>query len=422
MSGAANTTTQIAGSRTAASIRREDHRAFTILGLSPLSHIVIIGLAGLIWWIARGMVAQTVTLENSAVVKFTLAESLRQSWAIVEPQSPATVSIDVSGPSAEVSKFAGLLAANRDAFGYVYVIKPSDIESFRPEGSSFYTFEQDLAEFRETGVESIKPAEVKILAPAPGRMQTIRIEPIVSRTALIEVRNQVMGDVPGFTVNVTVQAGFELEVSGPAGRVREISNAEGLPELRIVKVDVAQLLKTKAQGDGKNREQILQDGFTELLDLVSADGVSVRRKGADAVVSQVPVRFTFDAQLDYAEAPERDIPVSVRMPAWMIERGVRVEGVPRTKKVVMQVLRRQLPDFNEANVSVVLDLSKIKFADLKNIEAPEGDGPGQRKARLNGLYFALDINTEKLTYRFLRADMTASQYVPAEEIRLVWVE
>lgn len=113
---------------------------------------------------------------------------------------------------------------------------------------------------------------------------------------------------------------------------------------------------------------------------------------------------------------------SVRLASWMVEKGVRVEGLPAGVTVVMQVLRPLVPEFNDKNVSVVLDLSRVQFSELKNVEAPEGGGPGVRRARLSGLDYSLDVAFEKGTYRFARSDVSERRYLPAEEIRLVWEE
>jgi hypothetical protein len=419
MSGAA--TTQITGARTAASLRREERRGFSILGMSPATHIVLIGLACLIWWIARGMVNQTVTVENAAEVQFTLDDRLKSQWSIVTPKTVPTVSVDLSGPSAEVAAYASNLQANRGVFRYVYTIKPSDVERLAADTNEQAVIERELSDFREEG-DSLKQAEVRILPPAAGRMQSVKLERVITRDAQIVIKDRISGEIPGYTMRVSVQDGFLLEVNGPAGRVREISGEDGRPALRIVVVDVAQLVANKAKVDAKDREQVLRDGFTENLDLVTLEGVSIQRKGTDTVVSQVPIRFSFEAQRDFTDTPAKDFPVSVIMAPWMLEKGVRFEGVARTVNVLMLVLRKQLQDFNDSNVSVVLDLSKLQFTDLKNIEQPEGGGPGPRRARLTGLYYSLVINIDKLTYKFKRDDVTARQYVPAEEIRLVWTE
>lgn len=419
MSGA--TTTQVTGARTAASIRREDRRSFAILGMSPATHIVLIGLACLIWWIARGMVNQTVTVENAAEVHFALDERLRSQWAIVPPKPTPTVSVDLSGPSAEVAAYAGSLQSNRGVFRYVYTIKPSDVERLAVDAYDQAVIERELSEFHEEG-DTLKQAEVRILAPAAGRMQSVKLERIITREAQIVIKDRISGEIPGYTVTATVQDGFVLEVNGPSSRVREISGEDARPALRVVIVDIAQLVANKSKVDAKEREQVLRDGFTENLDLATVDSVSIRRKGADTVVSQVPVRFSFEAQIDYTATPGKDFPVSVIMAPWMLEKGVRIEGVAKKVNVLMLVLRKQLPDFNEDNVAVRLDLSRLQFTDLKNIEAPEGGGPGPRRARLTGLNYSLAINKDKLTYKFLNDRITANEYVPAEEIRLVWSE
>lgn len=421
MSGGANTTTQIGASRTAASLRREERRGFAIFGMSPLSHLVILGLAALIWWIARGMVNQTLTVDNAAGVTFTMSESLRSEWVIVPPRNPPTVSIDLSGPNAEVSRFASTLTANRGVFRYTYNIKPQDVAQLEVDRSLQATLEVELSEFKEEG-ESLRPAEVRILPPAPGRKQSVRLEKIVRSDALILVNERITGEVSGHSVTAKVQDGFELEVSGPASRVRELSNEDGRPLLRIVSVNVGQLVATKAQVERKEREIILREGFTENIDLVAVDGVVIRRKGTDAPVSQVPLRFTFETPRDWAQPPGITMAPSVRLASWMVEKGVRVEGLPAGVTVVMQVLRPLVPEFNDKNVSVVLDLSRVQFSELKNVEAPEGGGPGVRRARLSGLDYSLDVAFEKGTYRFARSDVSERRYLPAEEIRLVWEE
>lgn len=422
MSGAANTTTQITGTRNAASFRREDRRGFTILGMSPISHLVLLALACLIWWIARGMVNQTLTVENAAEVHFELDPRLRAEWAIVRQPTVATTSLDLSGPSAEVASFASSLQANRGVFRYVYTIKPSDVERLQTDSSDQTMFERELSEFRAEG-DTLKQAEVRILEPAAGRIQTVRLERIVIRDVFIVTRDRVVGDIPGYKTSYTVQEGFVLEVAGPASRVRETSGEDGRPTLRVSIVDVNQLVTNKAKVDAKERDAVLRDGFTENVDLVMVEGVNVRRKGTDTAVTQVPVKFTFEALKDYVETPAKDFPVSVIMAPWMLEKGVRFEGVAKQVNVLMLVLRNQVIEFNEGNVSVVLDLSKLQLSELKNIEQPEGGGPGTRRARLTGLYYSLVINTSRITEpRFKREDVSPRQFVPAEEIRLVWTE
>lgn len=424
MSGTTNTTTQIAGARTAASLRREDKRGFAILGLSPASHVVLLMLACLIWWIARGMVNQTLTVENAAEVHFELDPALKDTWAIVRTPNVATTSVDLSGPSAEVAASASSLQANRGVFRYVYTIKPADVERLQVDTNLQTTFERELAQFRVEG-QAIKKPEVRILDPGAGRVQSIRIEKMVVRDALALWRDRITGEIPGFKMSIAVQEDFQLEVFGPASRVREISGDDGRPTLRITTVDIVQLVSNRSKLDGKERDVVLREGFTEMLDLapVPVDGVTVRRKGTKTPVTQVPFKFTFEALKDYVETPARDFPVSVIMAPWMIEKGVRYEGVAKQVNVLMLVLRSQVSEFNDSNVSVVLDLSRLQLSELKNIEEPEGGGPGPRRARLTGLYYSLVINTSKITEpRFRRDDVSPRQYVPAEEIRLVWTE
>lgn len=420
MSGAANTTTQIAGTRTAASLRREERRGFSILGMSPATHVVLLALACLIWWIARGMVNQTLTVENAAEVHFELDPRVRATWAIVKSPQAVTTSVDLAGPSAEVAAFASSLQANKGVFRYVYVIKPSDIEKFAATQDEQVTLDRELSEFRAEG-ETLKQAEVRVLEPAAGRVQTVRLERIVVRDAPVLIKDRIIGEIAGFNSNAALQEGFQLEVVGPASRVRETSGEDGRPLLRIVVVELNTLVANRTKTEGKTREQVLQEGFSENLDLLPVEGVSVRRKGTDAPVTQVPVRFTFEALSDYTATPGRDFPVSVVLAQWMIEKGVRVEGVLKQVNVLMLLPRKQLREFNETNVSVVLDLSRIP-QDLKNVEVPEGGGPGPRKARLSGQYYSLIVNTERLSPRFLNDKVTVQEYLPAEEIRLVWTE
>lgn len=422
MSGAANTTTQIAGTRTAASLRREERRGFSVLGMSPITHVVLLALACLIWWIARGMVNQTLTVENAAEVHFELDPRLDTGWAIVRQPAVATTSLDLSGPSAEVAAFASSLQANKGVFRYVYTIKPSDVERLQTDGLDQTLFERELAEFRPEG-ETLKQAEVRILEPAAGRVQTVRLERKVRRDVYIVTRDRVLGEIPGYKTSWAVQEGFAVEITGPSSRVRETSGEDGSPSLRLSIVDVNALVSNKSKVDAKDRESVLRDGFTENLDLVLVEGVTILRKGTDTRVTQVPVRFTFEALKDYVETPAKDFPVSVIMAPWMLEKGVRFEGVAKQVNVLMLVLRNQIIEFNESNVSVVLDLSKLELSELKGIEQPEGGGPGTRRARLTGLYYSLVINTSRLTEpRFKRDDVSPRQFVPAEEIRLVWIE
>jgi len=422
MSGAANTTTQIAGTRTAASLRREERRGFSVLGMSPITHVVLLAQACLIWWIARGMVNQTLTVENAAEVHFELDPRLDTGWAIVRQPAVATTSLDLSGPSAEVAAFASSLQANKGVFRYVYTIKPSDVERLQTDGLDQTLFERELAEFRPEG-ETLKQAEVRILEPAAGRVQTVRLERKVRRDVYIVMRDRVLGEIPGYKTSWAVQEGFAVEITGPSSRVRETSGEDGSPSLRLSIVDVNALVSNKSKVDAKDRESVLRDGFTENLDLVLVEGVTILRKGTDTRVTQVPVRFTFEALKDYVETPAKDFPVSVIMAPWMLEKGVRFEGVAKQVNVLMLVLRNQIIEFNESNVSVVLDLSKLELSELKGIEQPEGGGPGTRRARLTGLYYSLVINTSRLTEpRFKRDDVSPRQFVPAEEIRLVWIE
>ena len=86
----------------------------------------------------------------------------------------------------------------------------------------------------------------------------------------------------------------------------------------------------------------------------------------------------------------------------------------------MEVLGDMKGNFSDKYVSVKIDLSRFKESDVR-IEAPEGGGPGPRKVKFSNIYYSLDINEEKLTYRFLSDKVTARKYRQTE-IEVVWTE
>src|SRR5690606_29859044 len=106
-------------------------------------HVVIAGLAVLLWGIARDMVVDTRTLQDTGRVRFELADDIEGQWRIFS-QETTSVHLEVSGPIAEINKFAGALDQNPGRFAYRYEIAATDIANLPVNSRQQVTLTVDI--------------------------------------------------------------------------------------------------------------------------------------------------------------------------------------------------------------------------------------------------------------------------------------
>ncbi|MCC6464719.1 MAG: hypothetical protein IT463_05205 [Planctomycetes bacterium] len=398
------------------SVRREGRGPAAFLGGSVPLHVVILALALLIWWIARNMVQVTRPLKDAATVRFQIEDGLQGQWRILPPES-MPVGIDVSGPTREINEFAAELSSNRNRFGYRYVITAADLENARVNERHQVQLTIDMKRL-EVDAEGGLPAELTV-QPLGERLFQVTLERFVSRMATVDLTG-IGGRLPGYEYSARTEAGFELEVFGPAGQLDAVTGPGGRAVLRVANVDVAQLLETKAKVEGKEVESILKQGLAVVnLQLVPVEGLQPRLRASGKIVAEAPVEISFTELQSYVPV-SAEFPVGVVLPNWLLQKGARVQGLARTVPVEMKVLASQREAFVTANLRVQIDLSAVRESDVQ-IEGPADGGPGPRRLKLSNLYYSLEINANKLTHRFDNPNVTAERYLPVE-VEIVWTE
>ncbi|MCA8912322.1 MAG: hypothetical protein KDB82_11505 [Planctomycetes bacterium] len=419
------------GASRRAETRRNDRRWS---GTGWFVHIVILGLAVLLWWIARDMVSVTQQLKDAGRVRFELSDELKNDWRVMG-QGLQPVSLEVSGPTKEINDFAAELDQNANRFTYRYEITAADIANVQVNRKQQLTLTVDIRKFEATS-EAVAPAELTVRPLGGERVFQITLERYVERKAYVDLANTSKGQIQvvlkegspprTYTYSAEAQPTNDLEVRGPASLVDAITDPNSLAKLRIA-VDAEQALANFVSLNQQTTEQVLQQGsIVSNMQLLPIEGVEVREIYKDdqgveqrRAVSLVNVRISFTPLQDYVQV-SRDFPVEIVYPNWLAQKGARVDNLPSSIPVDMKVLSSQRANFNEQNVHVRLDLSGLNRNEV-SIESVEGSNLKRIKV-LNG-YYSLDIDTTKLTYEFNNTSVTAELYQPiGGEITIVWTE
>ncbi|MBE7493101.1 MAG: hypothetical protein HS108_15275 [Planctomycetes bacterium] len=382
------------------------------------AHLIILVLAVVLWWIARDMVAVNRTLRDGATVRVMLEPELQGQWRVVPPDT-MKISLDVSGPTREINKFASELETSR-VFGYRYSVTAADIENLTPNARQQVTMQLDLRKLERAG-DSGAPAELTIKPVAGERTYQITLEQFIVRQAVVDLQGGVSGRIEGYSFTQRVQQDFDIEVFGPAGGVDAITNRGGRAVLSVASFDINTVLANKSRLEGKSIETLLRQGsLVANLQLVPVEGLVIRRRGQSVTVAEVPVEFTFAELQDWAKV-SGDLPVSVMLPNWLAQKKSLAMNVEKSLPVELEVLSSQRENFPSA-LRVVIDISQIKEAD-QTIEAPAGGGPGPRRLKLTNIYYALLITPrDRLTVKpFSNPKVTLDTYLPVE-LEISWVE
>lgn len=419
MSGPASSSMQ--GVRTAGAGRRDERRRSSRAKFGWQVHVVILVLAVLVWWIARQMVSVERTLQDVATVRFEIEESIREEWAIVDDPG-RRISLKIAGPTAEINRFVSGLGSRENGFSYVYRVTRADVENLKFNDRHRASLKIDLRRF-ELDSDSSEPPELKVERLPRDATFTVTLEQFIARDAVVDLTDGVTGRLTAYRFTQSVVTPRQLEVYGPAGIVESISEQRdgvALAVLRVAAEGIESIVRDQAQVAGKEFEEILKGGhLVSSFSLLPIEGLKLRHRESHAAVNEVPVRLKIDPLRHFVQVSGA-FPVSVQFPNWLLEKGATVEKAPIPVQVTMEVLGDMKGNFSDKYVSVKIDLSRFKESDVR-IEAPEGGGPGPRKVKFSNIYYSLDINEEKLTYRFLSDKVTARKYRQTE-IEVVWTE
>lgn len=429
--------TSVSGMRAPGGSKRGDARAEPRkrFQLGWIVHLFILILAALLWWIARDMVSVTKTLNEAGRVRFEVSDELKDDWRVMSG-SELSVTLEASGPTKEINDFATELDQSPGRFAYRYVITSGDIENLRVNSRNQVTLNADIRKFQATG-ESVAPPELNVRPLLSGDARFVvvleryitrpaQIELGASKTGEVQVQND-SGQMEAWTFEASEKLDTPINVYGPASQVDSITDAEGVAHPKV-SIDATQMLQNLAETSGKSTLSLVSGpDIITTLPIVPTPMVEVRedadnrRDGAPIVVAQVPVAFHFTRLQNYENVSD-NFPVNVVLPNWLARMGARVENLATTLQVDMKVLRGQIHNFspNTNNVKVMLNLSSLKQQDVE-IETIEGTD--QKRIVVTNAYYSLDVNTERLTYKFASDLVTPAQYLPiSEEISIVWTE
>jgi hypothetical protein len=381
-------------------------------------HVFLIGLAVVIWWIARDMVSVTRSLQDSARVRVELSPELEGQWRILS-SSTLPVTLEVSGPTKEINDFASELETNPGRFDFLYQITPSEVANLRANQRQQAVLRLDFSKLADSA-ESPAPAELTVRPLAGDRIYQVTLERYVARPAWVDLDSGITGRISGYSYERRIQGDLEIEVFGPASQVEAITGDDGRARLQVAEARVEQLVANKASVERREERSILDEGkLITTLPLVPVEGVQARRPDSGVPVQQVPVEITFMVLQNYVDV-RGDFPVSVTLPGWLVQRGAVVRGLPSELTVELEVLNNQRGNFNRQNVEVVLDLSHLTPDDV-SVETPESV-PGLHRAKASLQHYRLRINRDRLTYRFKNPDVTTDRYYPITEVTIEWTE
>ncbi|MCG3182119.1 MAG: hypothetical protein ICCCNLDF_00180 [Planctomycetes bacterium] len=422
--------TSVSGMRAPGASRRgETRRQERWVGFGWSVHIVILALAVLLWWIARDMVSVSQQLKDAGRVRFELSETLKGEWRIFS-QASLPVTLDVSGPTNEINKFASELEQSPGRFAYRYEITPADIANLQPDRRQQVQLTVETRNFEATS-EIVVSDELKVRPLGGERVFTVTLERFIQRDANVDLGAAAKGQIQvtlnrrdgrtetrAYSYSAEVTQDRPIEVWGPASLVE--ANTDSLGQARLkVSIDARQVLDNFAKSENLTIEQVLDQGsVVSIVQLVPIDGVEVRDKDQKRPVATVPVKVTYNRLQDYVPV-SREFEVDVILPNWLAQKSARVENLPSNIRVDMKVLSSQRPNFTEQYVHVRLDLSSLNRNELEIVNV---EGTNLKRAKVLNLYYSLDIDTERLTYEFVNENVTADQYLPIGEITIVWTE
>ncbi|MHC4839538.1 MAG: hypothetical protein ACYTDT_01070 [Planctomycetota bacterium] len=414
MSGNGQTT--VSGVRVASFSRQEEPVSTGGRRLEFVAHFFLVLLALAIWWIARDMVSVERQLQSAAQVQVKLDPKLENVWQIVGEDS-FRISLKVDGPNREINQFESSIEQNPAYHSYGYDIEPGDLTGVG-DTEERVTIKLDLRHMNLSG-DGSGHSELKVQPIISEGEYTVTLERFVTRKAHVDLTAGISGEIGGFAFDPVLERDFEVEVFGPASRVNAVVGGRGLPVL-LVNADINQVLQTIARLEDKTIDEILQLGqILTSLPLTPIEGLTARKAGGKDEIAQVNVQISFTELQNYVPA-SHSFPVDVKMPNWLIRKGARILELPETIPVGLLVLSTQKIDFNEKYVKVVIDLSGIT-EDSVQINGPEGGGPGRRTVRVSNLYYQLEMDTSRLTYKFENPELTADRYLPTE-VEIVWSE
>jgi hypothetical protein len=432
MSGGANTS--VSGMRSPGGSRRGSDTARLNKGISGGSitvHIIILGLAVLLWWIARDMVSVNQQLDNAGRVRFELSEELRGQWKVFS-QAVVPVSLDVSGPTKEINDFAAELDQIPGRFAYRYEITPEDIANLPINSRQQVTLTLDIRRLEATS-EAVVPPELRVRpvgAGEKGGVFNVTLERYIERAAYVDLGPTAKGKIQvelnrgdgrketrTYTYTADAKLDKEIRMWGPASQVEASSDGNGQGRLKV-SIDAKEALENFAKSKDLAMEQVLDQGsLVSNVQLPPIEGVVVRdAQGLE--VAFVNVRIAYTRLQDYVPVSS-DLPVEPIFPNWLAKQQAYVEDLPATIRVDIRVLNSQTAAFFSGdNVRVRVDLSRLDRNDL-NVESVEGSN--LKRAKVLNWFYSLDINTERLSYEFANDIVTAERYQPGEFV-IVWTE
>lgn len=375
------------------------------------THVVILALACVLWWIARDMVSVNRTLNDAATVVFELDPALTGSYRLVS-KDQIPISLEVSGPTREINNLVGDLQSK--SFLYRYTITKAEIEQGVRGQRNQVSFQTDAAKLQRGG-EGSAPVELTIRPVSGDRGYQIVVEAFDRREATVDLAD-ITGEVQGFKVTRSLQPGLAIEVYGPTSQVDNVADETGRPVVHVVQADVNEILRNRAAVDGLPVAELLAQGTLVVpLQLVPIDFLKYRRKdasGQSIEVTSVTVELKFQREVDDVKK-EGEFPVNVIMPDWMWQKGVTLENVHKTRPVDVRILKSQEEHFPDA-ISVVLDLRSLRPDDAR-VKVTQNGGRREYLLHVTNLYYALDYDRERLsTLVFDNPKLKPREYLTAE--------
>lgn len=391
-----------------ASMRQQESRP---LGALLPTHLVILVLACVLWWIARDMVSVNRTLRDGAVVRFELEQELAGQWRIMPSEEEQRITLDVSGPTREINVFASELEANARRFGFQYRITALDVQRAMITPGGEAVIEPDASRLVKAD-DAWAPAELTVRARGADKPMSVRLERFVVRPAVVDLDSGVRGVIPGHTYQKIVQPDFAIEVFGPASLVNRIMEGDRAI-LDVGQVDVRSILENHAELAGTTPAAVLAQGrFVSIVPLVPATGVEIRRVGG-ARIAEVPVEFTIAVETNY-ERVTAELDVSAMLPAWTRgRRNVQLVGLPNTYPVELRVLRAQA---TQENMRKFVRL----YVDLTAVAAPAD--ATERRVRVTGVYYSLMVDPQFTIGPFDSQRVTLQNYAEIQGLEVTWDE
>lgn len=394
-------------------------------------HVVLIVLAGLIWWIARDMVSITRKLDDASRLRFELSDDLRTRWRIVS-EDTLPVTLEVTGPTKRINDFAREMDANPGRFPFRFRVTQADLpDPSSPRRQAVVRLNPDeLARHAEGTV----PAELNISPLAGDRVYEVVLEPFVTKPAFVDITGGVVGEIPGFSLRAAVAPDWRFQVFGPLSKVDAISTGPGDTARLTISppLNVLEFVQSKATSERKTREEVLgpDSRHTTSARLAATEGVEIQRirspePDSDAnrveTVTQVDVELHFTQQQTHV-AMDHSFPVSLWLPGWLLAKHPRPRGIDLEELIPVRllILPAQRDLFNERNVKLVIDMSGLTADDFQ-IDGPDPETGLYVAQPLANQFYSLRISPE-LSYRLPGENVTADQYLEKAGIRFEWTE